>query len=281
MDAAAEIEASPTPPDTDHHLDPRRVRRQLAEHLEALARDVDRLRADAGFQEALRNMARFWRYSLINQFLIMLQRPTATMVAGRRYWESVGRWVEPGERAIAVIAPSRKHGVLRFRDVPVYDVRQTRGRKLATVELTLGGRTRHVQTLLRAAARLGVVVAFVQLPERVLGRSLGGRVEIDPAVRGRERAATLAHELAHELLHQVERKRAAKARRPVPQRTRAECETEADATAYVVLRVLGVPSRAPAYIAWQGGTGAGVLRSMTRVQRAAQAILQAAVGASI
>jgi hypothetical protein len=274
MDVAAEIEASPAILDTDH-LDPRRVRRQLAAHLEDLARDVDRLRGDAGFQEALRNMARFWRYSFINQFLIMLQRPTATVIAGRRYWESVGRRVTPGERAIAVIAPSRKHGVLRFRDVPVYDVRQTRGRKLATVKLTLGGRTRHVRTLLRAAAELDVEVAFVPLPERVLGRSLGGRVEIQPSVRGRERAAVLAHELAHEVLHQAERKRAAEARRRPPERTHAECETEADATAYVVLRVLGILSRAPAYIAWQGGTGAGVLRSITRVQRAAQAILRA------
>ena len=110
------------------------------------------------------------------------------------------------------------------------------------------------------AAGLGVEVAFVPLPERVLGRSLGGRVEIQPSIRGRERAAVLAHELAHEVLHQAERRRAAEARRPGPQRTHAECETEADATAYVVLRVLGIPSRAPAYIAWQGGTGAGVLR---------------------
>jgi hypothetical protein len=274
MDAAAEIGASPAPVDPDH-LDLKRVRRQLAAHLETLARDVDRLRGDVGFQEALQNMARFWRYSLINQFLIMLQRPAATVVAGRRYWESVGRRVKPGERAIAVIAPSRKHGVLRFRDVPVYDARQTYGRKLATVELTLGGRTRHVRTLLRAAAGLGVEVAFVPLPERVLGRSLGGRVEIQPSIRGRERAAVLAHELAHEVLHQSERRRAAKARRPGPQRTHAECETEADATAYVVLRALGIPSRAPAYIAWQGGTGADVLRSMTRVQHAAQAILRA------
>ena len=49
----------------------------------------------------------------------------------------------------------------------------------------------------------------------------------------------------------------------------------ADATAYVVLAVLGLPSKAPTYIAWQGGTGLGVYRSMARVQRAARAILGA------
>jgi antirestriction protein ArdC len=96
-----------------------------------------------------------------------------------------------------------------------------------------------------------------------------------PGLPGRERAAVLAHELAHEILHQAERRRAAELKRPGPARTRAERETEADATAYVVLAVLGIPSKAPTYIAWQGGTGLAVLRSMTRVQRAARAILLA------
>jgi antirestriction protein ArdC len=86
----------------------------------------------------------------------------------------------------------------------------------------------------------------------------------------------LAHELAHEILHQAAGKRAATLKRPGPARTKAEKETEADATAYVVLAVLGLPSKAPSYIAWQGGTGSAVLRSMTRIQRAAKAILEAA-----
>ena len=44
----------------------------------------------------------------------------------------------------------------------------------------------------------------------------------------------------------------------------------------MILRALGIPSKAPVYIAWQGGTGDAVLRSFTRIQRAARAILLAA-----
>jgi hypothetical protein len=50
-------------------------------------------------------------------------------------------------------------------------------------------------------------------------------------------------------------------------------ETEPEATAYVML---GLEPPSPAYIAWQGGTGQTVLRSLGRVQRAARRILEAA-----
>ena len=258
-------------------FDERALRRDLQERLATLAAEVDATRRDAGFLEALRTMARFWRYSVLNQAFIQLQRPRATQVAGRRAWEAIGRRVKPGERPIHVFAPSRRRGgVVRFMEVEVFDVRQTRGRRVASVDLLLPGRTRHARILEAAAGRLGVEVATAALPGNVLGRSCGGRIELLRGLAGRQRASVIAHELAHEVLHQAERKRAAELKRPGPARTHAEKETEAEATAHVVLAVLGLPSKAPTYIAWQGGTGQGVLRSMNRIQRAAKAILEAA-----
>jgi hypothetical protein len=46
--------------------------------------------------------------------------------------------------------------------------------------------------------------------------------------------------------------------------------TESDAANYVVMRALGLPSRAPAYIARRGGMGGFVLRSLKRMRRAAR-----------
>ena len=66
------------------------------------------------------------------------------------------------------------------------------------------------------------------------------------------------------------------ARRP-PNLTHAQRETEAEAVAYVVLKALGLPSTAPGYIAWQGGDGQTIHRSMNRIQRAARRILVAVV----
>lgn len=256
---------------------PHRLRAELKAHLESLARDVDAERRSRGFHNLLRAMALFWRYSLVNQFFIRAQWPDATLVAGRGAWNSLGREVRPGASPIAVLAPSRRRGGgVRFVPVGVYDVVQTRGRRLPRPDLSLRGATRHVRTLERAARKLGVEVGYGELPPNVLGQSLGGRIVVVPGLPGRQRAAVLAHELAHELLHQAERRRAAELKRPGPARTRMERETEADATAYVVLAALGLPSTAPAYIAWHGGNGLVVYRSMNRVLSAAQVILGAA-----
>lgn len=252
------------------------ARVQVSELLGRLAQEVDAQRQDAGFQEALRTMSRFWRYSYLNQHFIRWQRPDATMVNSRLRWEAIGRKVKPGEVPIEILAPSRRGGVLRFVAVSVFDVRQTRGPKVATLDLQLKGGSRHVKILERAAAQLGVEVAWVVPSLEAKGMSFGGRIEVSPHLPGRDKVAVLAHELAHEILHQAERQRATELKRPGPDRSHAERETEADATAYVVLAALGLPSRAPSYIAWQGGTGQGVLRSMTRVQRAAKVILEAA-----
>ena len=253
------------------------LRAVVKAHLESLARQVDDRLRDEGFQEVLRNMARLWRYSLLNQHLIRHQAPKATWVTGLRSWEAMGRRLRVRQEPILVFAPFRQGGgELRFGVVQVYDVGQTRGRKFRELDVTLGGASSRWKVLEDAASKLGVEVRYGPLPAGIRGRSFPGRVELLPGLRGQERAAVLAHELAHEVLHQRERSRQAELKRPGPARTHAEVETEAEATSFVVLAALGLPSKAPDYIAWQRGTGLTVLRSLTRVQRAAREILGAA-----
>lgn len=254
------------------------LRAQVKKHLEDLAQAVSAKTQEKGFRDALRTMAAFWRYSIFNQFLIRTQRPKATRVAPRSRWEAIGRKVKEGEKPILLRAPTWSAGSLGFIDVPLFDVKQTKGRRLVKLDLELRGKSQHWRLLERAARELGVEVGYRKLPQGIRGWSLGGRVELMPGLPGVERTAVLAHELAHEILHQAEGRRFADLKRPGARRTKVEKETEADATACVVLAVLGLPSKAPTYIAWQGGTGLAVLRSMTRVQRAARAILEAAEG---
>lgn len=146
--------------------------------------------------------------------------------------------------------------------MPVFEIRQTAGRRVPRLQVSSRGRSRHVKTLEAAATRLGVAIEYGGVSsEDAAAESLGGRIRVRASLTGREKVRALAHELAHEVLHQAERAKALAAKRPPPRRTHAEVETEADATAYVVLGVLGVPARVPVYIAWQGGDGAQVLRS--------------------
>ena len=255
---------------------PAALRACVKEYLEGLAQAVDAKAQDAGFREALRAMAMFWQYSLLNQYLILIQRPDATHVMARLKWEALERKVKRGEVPILVRAPTHSGADSSFIGVPVFDIHQTTGRRLPKLELCLRGGSHHWRKLEDAARILGVEVAYCALPMGIRGRSLGGRVEVLPALPGAERTAVLAHELAHEVLHQAEARRAEELQRPGPKRTNPEEETEADATAFVIMMVLGLPSKAPTYIAWQGGTGLSVMRSMTRIQRAAKTILEAA-----
>jgi hypothetical protein len=241
---------------------------QVRNFVAALATEVDATRNSATFTAALDTSARFWRYSPFNQWLILAQRPTARRVASRRTWQTLGRRVRQGTRPLDILAPAtRRRGGPPFVVVPVYDVAQTRGRRVATLDLALKGTAPQARILDRAAAHLGVIVRRAPLPPGVLGRSELGVVTLRPRLPGTEYAATLAHELAHEILHTMRSRGATM--------THSQIETEAEATSYVVTRALGLPSKAPAYIAWHGGSGELVLQSMKRVQRAARRILQA------
>ena len=119
---------------------PASLHAQVKQHLGDLAAEVDAKARDEAFTETLRNMARFWRYSVRNQVYIRIQRRDASRVAGRLAWGAIGRKVKPGEEAMLVLAPSRySSGSARFVPVHVYDVKQTRGRKLKELDLLLGG----------------------------------------------------------------------------------------------------------------------------------------------
>ena len=242
----------------------------MRDHLHALAVEVDETLASRGFQSALDAMAMFWRYSFGNQRLIHAACPQATEIASAKVWARLGRTPVPGTRPIQILAPTA-HG-FPFILVSVFDISQTEGLPVPALDLELTGTRAPVERLERAAVVLGVRITELKAAHSITGASCGGEIQIARGLPAEEHVSVLAHELAHELLHTNDR-----ARKRGPKRTHAEIETEAEATSYVVLRVLGLPSKAPTYIAWRGGNGASVLRSMRRIQRAASTIMRAAV----
>jgi hypothetical protein len=81
-------------------------RAQRREHDREYARQaVERLRSSAGWTGWLTTRASFHSYSLGNQLLIAMQRPTATKVAGFKAWLKLGYCVSRGETAIRIWAP--------------------------------------------------------------------------------------------------------------------------------------------------------------------------------
>lgn len=81
-----------------------RARRRAADR-EYARQAVEALRTSDGWRRWLATRAVFHRYSLGNQLLIAMQRPTAVRVAGFRKWLELGYCVRKAEKAIRIWAP--------------------------------------------------------------------------------------------------------------------------------------------------------------------------------
>lgn len=220
--------------------------RRRAELLETLGRASEELASSEGWQNWLHFARRFRRYSLQNQLLILAQRPGATFVAGYRTWQSLGRQVRKGERGIAILAPSTRRVedetsdekrviVTGFRTVFVFDLAQTEGEAIPTVEFPpvrvpdLALRTQ----LIQAAETVGFPVALVA------GDGSGARgwyavkartISLVESYPPESQVRTLLHELGHACDPVVGQ----------PGSVRQERELVAESTAYLVGTQLGL-----------------------------------------
>lgn len=76
---------------------------EIAKRLEEGVRDVFHSQK---YMDYLKVMSQFHEYSLNNTLLIMMQRPSASIVAGYNAWKQMGRQVNRGEKGIRILAPS-------------------------------------------------------------------------------------------------------------------------------------------------------------------------------
>jgi antirestriction protein ArdC len=258
----------------------RDLKASISASIDALAQAVDAVRASETFKQFLAMQARFHRYSWHNSILIATQRPDASQVAGYRTWQSMGRQVRKGEKGIAIIAPCPfKREVKKseseaetvdgifFRVVHVFDIAQTDGEELPTVDVpTVDAMAdKLLADLCRVAVSRGIRVDFKPLSGGTFGVSKSGAIDIDNRHASGQQAKTLAHELAHEALHW-------KIDGPI---TRNIAELEAEAVAFVVCMHFGldVEVRASRYIAvWQGDSK-GLRASMDRIAKTARDII--------
>lgn len=82
-----------------------RLRESLKEQLDELVSLTDEARISEEMARWLRFIGQFHGYSLGNIRLILMQRPSATRVAGYRKWQDLGFQVARGERGIGILAP--------------------------------------------------------------------------------------------------------------------------------------------------------------------------------
>ena len=235
--------------------------------------------------EFLTFSAKFHRYSMSNQMLIFIQRPTATRVAGYQRWQEMKRQVRHGEKGIAIFAPimyrqgETMHddgttepivGVRGFRVAYVFDVAQTDGEALPEFWTPLADDAEDVYSIVKAAVETaGIAIEETDLPGSVQGVSKGGRIILERNRDSRSRTLTLVHEWAHEVVHRtwmaIEELKAT----AVQSR-----ECVAEAVSFAVARWLGIenPFSADYLLAYQVGADL-LVKELDVIRKAADHII--------
>ena len=246
--------------------------------LETLHSGVAELMSSAGWQAALEMKAQFHHYSFFNTSLILAQCPDATLVAGYKRWQKMGRYVKKGEKGIAILAPLIKKDpddpdecvVYGFKTVHVYDIQQTEGDPLpeADTPTLLEGDGEEIENALLAletfAKGEGIEVRYDFDHVSALGvyRLALKQIALRPDLSPLQRLKTLVHELAHALLHDLI--------------TDRECaELEAESCAYLTLHSLGMDTSAYsfAYLAHWAGSLEALVAAGERAGKAAKQLL--------
>ncbi|MEF8874755.1 MAG: ArdC-like ssDNA-binding domain-containing protein, partial [Candidatus Thermoplasmatota archaeon] len=209
------------------------MKAEVESSIEELLELTEEAKRSEKFKEWLDVQSKFHNYSYRNSWLIKLQCPEASKVAGYRQWqEKFDRHVKEGESAIWIWAPLQgkicpecgtaeyKHdstdcehfeeedvdeddwdrGIVGFKPVPVFDVSQTEGEELPELDTSAQG---EINGLLKKVKKLaeekGIDVEIVDESEwerKSDGFARDGKV----TVKEQDKVATtsvLIHELSH------------------------------------------------------------------------------------
>lgn len=243
------------------------------------------------YKEYLDFMAKFHDYSVNNCILILMQMPTASLVAGYKAWQTkFNRQVRKGEKGIQILAPiphkfrkevkdengnvtEKEFSYNTFRAVSVFDISQTDGDKVPTVVNELTEKVADYDSLLKK------LIAFAPVPvgfEDIQGGAKGyynrleKRIAIKSGMAEQQTVKTLVHEIARSMLHSVKGEES--------EADRQTKEVQAESVAYVVCSQLGLSTDdySFGYIATWGGDKEAkqLINSMEIIKKTATMIIE-------
>lgn len=204
--------------------------------MKSLEEGVEKVFTSEQYQMYLQTMAKFHNYSFNNTLLIAMQRPDATLLAGYQTWQKkFQRHVKRGEKGIKIIAPvpvKEKRQVEkideetqeivigidgqpetetverilpRFRVTTVFDVSQTEGEPLPTLEVNeLVGDVFIYEDFMKGLEEISPVpFQFQEIDSGAKGYYSNAEklVAIQTGMSQAQTMKTAVHETAHAILH--------------------------------------------------------------------------------
>lgn len=238
------------------------------------------------YADFLKTMTNFHEYSLYNTILIMMQCPQASLIAGYKKWQTMGRQVKRGEKAITILCPcphkvkkkvldkdgnpvldengketEKEFSIPYFRPGSVFDVSQTDGEPIETLNPkvltdTVDGYDVLIQKLISISP---VPVTFEEIEGSAKGYFSPSLKEIvvKKDMPNLQTLKTLVHESAHARLHNLEAMEE-------HAKDRETKEVEAESVAYCVLTAFGFDTSEysfPYIAGWSSGRDMKELKS--------------------
>lgn len=212
------------------------VESKLDTIMKSLEEGVEKVFTSEQYQMYLQTMAKFHNYSFNNTLLIAMQRPDATLLAGYQTWQKkFHRHVKRGEKGIKIIAPvpvKEKRQVEkideetqeivigidgqpetetverilpRFRVTTVFDVSQTEGEPLPTLEVNeLVGDVFIYEDFMKGLEEISPVpFQFQEIDSgaKAYYSNAEKLVAIQTGMSQAQTMKTAVHETAHAILH--------------------------------------------------------------------------------
>lgn len=266
---------------------------QIKEISERLEQGVKDIFSSDNYKNYLLTMSKFYSYSVNNTILINMQKPGASLVAGFRKWEEMGRHIRKGEKAIKILAPciykkeketdtndgdndntKESEKVLTgFRVVSVFDVSQTEGKALPTLTHKLDGDVEGYSDFMEALKQVSPVsIEFKKVEGFANGyyHLIDKNIVIDTGMSEMMNCKTTIHEIAHAILHNQDDG----AEKDVDRHTK---EVQAESVSFVVCQYYGLSTEGYSfgYIAgWSSGKDIKELKSsLETIRTTAQTII--------
>jgi antirestriction protein ArdC len=215
------------------------TRKNLFTH--SFVENVTKLMQSENYKAALKLRKKMSHYSFGNVYLIWLQCPFASYIAGYQQWKALGRQVRKGETSIAITAPITKkregeengYDLLGYKTASVFDISQTDGDALELpVPKILEGSSDDIKAAIKCletyCQNQNVTLTYEPL-ERAKGmysktkHSIILRNDLPPL----QTLKTFIHEVTHALMHRETN-------------DRVTGELEAESCAFLVCDALGL-----------------------------------------
>ena len=223
--------------------------KNIKEITEKLEQGVKEVFESDKYKDYLNFMSKFYNYSVNNIILIMMQKPTASLVAGYKAWQNkFKRQVRKGEKGITIIAPCPHKMIqeidgeeverswMSYRATTVFDISQTDGDEVPEYVSELTGNVDGYNDLIQKLIAVSPVpVTFEEITSGANGffKLDEKRIAVKNDMSEQQTVKTLIHEISHAILHDRDEGEAKDADR----NTR---EVQAESVAYTVCNMLGL-----------------------------------------